>query len=91
MKEDKKTKYDNYICFVLGADAFKICETIRTISASYGIDTIYEKCKYIAVKFAEYDKKENKNISTYDSLAEFLTEHEKQIEDFLLNNIDIKV
>ena len=83
--------YDNYICFVLGADSFKICDTIRTASASYGMDTIYEKCKYISAKFVEYDKKENKNISTYDSLAEFLVEYEKQIEDFIFDDIEIKI
>ena len=83
--------YDDYIVFLLGADSFKVCDTFRTLSASYGMDTMFEYCQHISAKFIEYDKKENLNISTYDSFARFLAQYEQQIDNYLFNNIDFDI
>ena len=82
---------NNYIVFLLGADNFgEITKELRFFGKEFGMDTEYEKCKYIANKFYIYDKN-NKNISEYDSLCKFIIKYEQQILDYIIKEKDFEI
>ena len=74
-----------YIVFLLGADNFKVSQKIRQIALNFGMDNLFDDCCYIADKFLQYDKRNEDYMSEYESLVMFLTEYEKEINDFLDN------
>lgn len=84
--------YDDYIVFLLGSDRFEICNTIRDMADEFGIDTMYTRCIYLAIKFQKYDQRNVNTQSQYDSFCEFLVAYEKEIIDYLENDVrfDIK-
>lgn len=88
----KKQNYDEYIVFILGTDNFDICKKIRDKAIEFGMDGLYEICIYLATKFEKYDKDKYNTWSQYESLRRFLKEYEKEINDYLNNEIgfDIK-
>lgn len=98
MNEIEQYLYDlderqiNYITFLLGADNFEICKFIRETAKDFGeIDKIYDDCNTIAHKFAEYDKKNQEIMGEYESFEHFLRDYDKEIRDFILNDIDFEV
>jgi hypothetical protein len=82
----------NYITFLLGADNFEICKFIRETAKDFGaIDMIYDDCISIAKKFVKYDKKNQDIMSEYESFEHFIDDYDKEIRDFISNDIDFEV
>ena len=78
----------NYIKFLLIGDEFDVSLMLRDKSKEVGMDTIYTvQCDYIARAFNSYDflAENDKHMSMYDSLVEFLTKYDDLIKNYINN------
>ena len=82
--------YDDYIVFLLGADNFETSKLIRQLAGTFGMDTLFDNCVYIAKRFETYDK-ERSYTSKYINLQDFLDIYNDEIRNYLLNGTRFEV
>lgn len=83
--------YDDYIVFLLGTDEFDVCNKIKKWAKNnYDMYGAYEMCVEIAKKFEKYDR-QYPDCSQYDNFECFLDEYNKELIDFIENDINFEV
>lgn len=82
--------YDDYILFILGANDNYLSRFIRDlIAVTDDLFGVYEKCVYVATKFAEYDT--HPTQSQLDAFYYFISEYKTQISNWFMRDEEFEI